>query len=426
MTSEQVRSSTAKSAFLVPIGSSGDVHPFIWIGKVLQDLGWDVTIFANAAFRPAVERSGARCVPMGEVEDYERLLHEPALWDPVKGPPTVLRYAGDVTSFYFDALKRELGDANPVIFAPSTAFGARLVREVTGRKLITVNLQPCIFLSVLNPPVFGRQFDFILRMPVWLRRLFFQLVYLRMQLPIGPGVNRACRDRGVRPPRNAFRDWWQSPDGSLCLFPDWFAPRQPDWPAALHHVGFPLYDLSDQQGLDDDLRQFLADGDAPILFTAGTAMTQGAKFFRNAVEICVRLGKRGLLLTKYPAQIPDPLPASIRHVSYAPFSLLLPSCAAIVHHGGIGTTSQALAAGVPQLIMPMAHDQPDNAARVVRLGVGDFLYPSAFDAESASAVLGRLTSSPSVREACDRWRDRSAADQPAEVLRGSLERLSVL
>jgi rhamnosyltransferase subunit B len=67
--------------------------------------------------------------------------------------------------------------------------------------------------------------------------------------------------------------------------------------------------------------------------------------------------------------LPAALPNFIRHFEYAPFSQLLPSVACLVHHGGIGTSSQAMAAGVRQVVTPMAHDQPDNAARMEKLGI---------------------------------------------------------
>jgi UDP:flavonoid glycosyltransferase YjiC (YdhE family) len=74
--------------------------------------------------------------------------------------------------------------------------------------------------------------------------------------------------------------------------------------------------------------------------------------------------------------------------------------AALVHHGGIGTTAQALAAGIPQLAMPLAHDQFDNATRVKRLGVGDWLMPSRFRGPVVAAELGALIGSEAVQRAC--------------------------
>jgi len=79
-----------------------------------------------------------------------------------------------------------------------------------------------------------------------------------------------------------------------------------------------------------------------------------------------RFGGRGRFLTRYPHQLPAPLPPFVRKCAFAPFTELFPLCAALMHHGGIGTTARALAAGTPQLILPLAYDQPDNAARVKR------------------------------------------------------------
>src|SRR5205823_5729755 len=115
---------------------------------------------------------------------------------------------------------------------------------------------------------------------------------------------------------------------------------------------------------------------------------------------CLRLRRRGLLLTRFPEQVPEGLPETICHVAYAPFSQVLPKAAALVHHGGIGTTAQALAAGIPQLVMPMAHDQPDNAARLERLGVGRTLYPKAYRGPAVAQRLGELLASEQVARCC--------------------------
>src|SRR5207253_413252 len=132
----------------------------------------------------------------------------------------------------------------------------------------------------------------------------------------------------------------------------------------------------------------------------GSAMKQGKAFFAAAVEACVKLGRRGMLLTRFPEQVPSPLPDGIRHFEYVPFSQVFPRAAAVVHHGGIGTTAQALAAAVPQLVMHMAHDQPDNAARVLRLGVGRPISPKAFRAPAVAKALHALSSSPEIAERC--------------------------
>ncbi len=92
------------------------------------------------------------------------------------------------------------------------------------------------------------------------------------------------------------------------------------------------------------------------MFTAGSAMTQGADFFRVSAEVCRRSHWSGILLTQFPEQLPATLPEGVCHFDYVPFSQVLPRAAAFVHHGGIGTVAQALAAGVRQLVVPLAHD----------------------------------------------------------------------
>jgi len=91
-------------------------------------------------------------------------------------------------------------------------------------------------------------------------------------------------------------------------------------------------------------------------------------------------------------------------VPYAPFDRLLPRCRAVVHHGGIGTTVQSFAAGIPQLVVPRAHDQFDNAMRVARIGAGAQLPFRRLDGGAAAAALRELVASSKVRAACRRAR----------------------
>ncbi len=122
-------------------------------------------------------------------------------------------------------------------------------------------------------------------------------------------------------------------------------------------------------------------------------------------------------MTRYPEQLPSALPPEIRHVAYVPFSQVLPRCKALVHHGGIGTVAQGLAAGVPQLVMAMSHDQPDNGYRLTRLGVGAYVYPKAFTAGRVADALARLTSSPEVASGVSRV---PSADRGADARRGGV------
>ena len=163
-----------------------------------------------------------------------------------------------------------------------------------------------------------------------------------------------------------------------------------------------------------------------MVITPGSANAQAGRFIREAVGAVRKLGRRGMVVTRYPEQVPAELGESIEAFEYIPFARVFPRAAGVVHHGGIGTTAQCLAAGVPQLIMPMAHDQPDNAARVKRMGGGDYLYPKAFRAEVIAPVLQGLMESPAVKKACAKYRckmgQQMTPDAVAEVIEEMGER----
>jgi UDP:flavonoid glycosyltransferase YjiC (YdhE family) len=289
--------------------------------------------------------------------------------------------------------------------------------------MATVHLAPSIFRSVIDPPKLPGLF-----MPNWLPRALKRKIWdfgdrWYIDPIVCPGLNAFRAEEGLSPVRQILKNWWHSPDLTIGLWPEWFAPVQPDWPPQARLAGFPLFDERGLDPLPAHLQTFLASGDKPIAFTPGSAMWQGRAFFEASAAACQRLGRRGLLLSRHADHIPPNLPAGVIHVEYAPFSELLPHVAALVHHGGIGTTSQGLAAGVPQLIMPMSHDQPDNAQRLARLGVGAAIPRNAYRGPAVARALRRLLDSTEVRQRCRAVRERFTTDEPFTRACGMIEAL---
>jgi rhamnosyltransferase subunit B len=176
--------------------------------------------------------------------------------------------------------------------------------------------------------------------------------------------------------------------------------------------------------LEPEVSRFLESGPPPVLLTPGSANMHAADFLEAGLEACRRLGLRALVVTPFKEQLPKQLPAGSGHFDFVAFSLAFPRCAAVVHHGGIGTCAQGMAAGVPQLIMAMAHDQPDNGWRLRHLGVGDYLYPRKFTAATVTETLHRLTNSPAVGNACCQVRERMREQMPAERVAELLEQFA--
>ena len=157
---------------------------------------------------------------------------------------------------------------------------------------------------------------------------------------------------------------------------------------------------------------FLDEGEAPVVFTPGSAMRHSSEFFAACVEACRIIGTRGVLISPFRDQLSRELPPYIQVIDSIPFSRLFTRAAAIVHHGGIGTSSQALSAAIPQVIMPMAFDQHDNADRLERLGVARSISPRRFRGPAVARVLGELLKSPSVAASCRSAGERMRRPDP--------------
>jgi rhamnosyltransferase subunit B len=202
-----------------------------------------------------------------------------------------------------------------------------------------------------------------------------------------------------------------SPQGVLGLFPEWFAPPQTDWPPKVTLTGFPLFDEADFRNVDEELENFLAKGPAPIVFTPGSTLVDGLSYYSAATAALNALDCRGIFLASQGTALPQLTP-NVLVRSYVPLSRLLPRVRALVHHGGIGTASQAFAAGIPQLITPFAHDQFDNAARVESLGCGVQmrLPPSG---PAMLVVLKQLLVDERIQTNCTAFRSRVVSGESA-------------
>ena len=167
-------------------------------------------------------------------------------------------------------------------------------------------------------------------------------------------------------------------------------------------TGFPLVEHGVSLTLTADLTRFLDAGPAPVVVSAGTANAVSHAFYAAAIEAYTMLGLRVVAVTADPLQLPEDLPDTVLHASYAPFDALLPRAAAFIRHGGIGSVAQALRAGIPQLIQPMAFDQFDNASRVARLNAGREILPRHFHSPGVAELLRMMLGDAAMAASCRR------------------------
>jgi UDP:flavonoid glycosyltransferase YjiC (YdhE family) len=319
------------------------------------------------------------------------------------------------------AIQARFEAGNTVIVASTLAFGARVASEKLRSPMVSVHLAPAAMRSlhdtaaVANIPAFPR-------LPRSTKRVLYWYFDRFVADPVlCHGLNEVRRELGLAPIRRPLHEWLHSPTRIIGLFPPWFAAPAADWPPQVRLTGFPLYDGPVSRALPAELVRFLLDrGEPPIVFTAGTAQSHGESFFRAAVDACVRLGMRGVLISRSAGQLPAETPTSVRAFAQAPFGELLPRAKVIVHHGGIGTAAQALRAGIAQVVVPLAYDQPDNAARLKRLGVASILpqrrLNGAHLASTLRALLARPDLSAKLSEVARRFEHDSAVDDTCRLI----------
>ena len=315
--------------------------------------------------------------------------------DEQRGPEHIVKHVmmPAVRETYEDLLAAA-GDAD-LLVAADLVYVAPLVAAVSGLPWVAVTMAPFSFLSRHDPPVLSQApwlarladvskpaYAALLRLGKWrIRHWGERLDALRdtLGLPREADPLFAARERAAV---------------LLGMFSPVFGPPQPDWPRNARATGFAFYDR--HEPMPDDLHRFLDNGEAPIVFTLGSAAVfDPGDFYRESAAAARLLGRRGVLLVGPEAHDVPTADDQIAVAAYAPYSVLLPRAAAVVHQGGIGTTAQALRAGRPMLIVPFSHDQPDNAARVVRLGAGLTVRRRRYSAQTAAAALRKLIEEPS-------------------------------
>ncbi len=386
---------------LMPFGSAGDTFPFIGLGQHLQQRDHTVRIAGNGYFRSHVKDAGLPFDELWSKQDYLDNLNNPDIWHPTRGFKAIVghpKMAEMVEEQHVYIIEQFNRNPNIIIVAGSLTFGARIARETHGLKMATIHLSPSVLLSAIKPPRLPN-----MTIPSWCPRSMVRLLYwMGNRLVIDPTMQQVVGKyrKELRLPRikNYFKDWIHSTELVLGLWPDWFAEPVADWPKNTKLTGFPFFDSTSTSPLSGSAMEFVQAGSPPIVATFGSAMKLGEPLFKATIEACTALNQRTILLTPFTEQVPEPLPPTIRRFDYLPLSKLLPHAAALVHHGGIGTTSQALRAGVPQVITPLAHDQFDNAERVQALGVSTIVPAAKINAKRLSKGISQAVNQLDMRE----------------------------
>lgn len=344
------------------IGSAGDVLPLLAVAKALADAGAAVTAVVEPQWIDRAKALGLVCRPI----PGEPIPIAPQ-WSTTKSGAIDMLSTGIAPRAHdIYAAITAIHDDNPVnaVVGHHISFGAPWAAQAIGVPWIMAAVAPASWPSLANPNLYPGMPDRPL--PRWSIRLGSALAKRRISRAIDPPLNAVRTGLGMPAQRHHMFDGQWSNTLNLGLWSPLFRAPAADDRTTCAVVGFPSLGPA-QEPLAEDLRAFLDAGDPPLLISLGSTVAKAApEHTESLISSASALGVRCIALTGIPDQ---PSTATVLRVGWADHDALLPHCAAVVHHGGIGSTAAALRAGVPSGVMPFAHDQPDNARRAHRLGL---------------------------------------------------------
>lgn len=382
------------------MGSLGDLHPMIALALELKKRGHDTVLNTWEGYREKVVDLGLEFRPLRpNIDPTDRELLRKTM-DAKTGPEMVIKELifpnlGDM----YEDLRAACEGADLLINGEIVYATASLV-EKTGIKWISATLAPLSMFSSEDPNIYpaAEWLEYLRPMPAFMHRALLGVMRLSLNSWYEP-YKSFRRSIGLSEEHEPIFDGKFSKLLNLALFSKAIGRPQPDWHSPTLQTGFCFFDESGSAELDPQLGAFLDDGEPPIIFTLGSAAVLDARdFFDESVKAAKLLGRRALLLYGRENDPPKGMDETMAAFEYAPYSLVFPRAACVVHQAGIGTTAQVLRAGVPHLIMPYSHDQPDNAARCRRAGVAEIIDRDNYNANSAAKALAPILSDPKYRE----------------------------
>mgnify|MGYP003296282632 CR=1 FL=1 len=301
------------------LGSLGDNLPFMALGAALARRGNEVRLYGNGYFRRYAEERGLHFTATSEAAEYEAFLNSPVATDPREGMRRVAAGVMARVEASYQVMAQDVVPGQTIAIASTFAFAPRLLAETHGIPVAVIHLSPSVLRSEFCAPRFS-PLGHMTALPRFVKRFIWRTMDSKFMDPLYTVPFNQIRQRlGLSPVNRMFHQWLHQPDAALCMAPEWFSARQPDWPAQLEMTGFPLAEHGESEPLPAELTNFIDAGAAPVVITAGTANAVSHAFFSAALAACRLLGMRAIVVTADRKQLPPDLPDGVIHAAYAPF-----------------------------------------------------------------------------------------------------------
>lgn len=353
---------------ILTYGSRGDVQPFLPLSLGLMARGHFVSLAAPSRFKHLIEESGIHFVPLaGNPEDLSRGFND-AGYNFIKQFHAMMKHAIEIGADILRQTENACKDADLIIHTFAHAVG--------GHTLACEQNIPDIHIQGF--PMFTPTGDYPnVTLPNWKLRAWNRFTHqfaIKMSWWGAKfGYEQVRRRTGI-PPRKLYSPFEDDRLRSLtpipCAWSPSLIPPSRDWSPNIHVTGYLFGELDADYRPPDEFQKFLAAGDAPICVSFGSMLNrESAKIHDIVREALVQTNHRGIILSGW-SNVQSESSNQILYLDAVPHSWLLPRCNMLIHHGGAGTTSAGLRAGIPNIVIPHAADQPFWGRRVHMIGAG--------------------------------------------------------
>lgn len=392
---------------LVTHWTGGDVYPFIRFGKLLKKEGYKVTLLTHCVYEEKARAAGLEFVAVDTKDEYESLNRDLAmLADPIGNKEDYhafhkLYHGKERLLREVDLIEKVCTRESIIIARHRSSISGLLAAEKNHLPYASMILAPNYFSHMeLHDQMFGKSFC--------------------------DEINQARTILQLKPIRN-WKAWLYSPKQILCGWPKWYAKEDETWPESAVPIGFlEDCDMTDSFEFDHEIRALLQEADQhkkkTVIVTGGSSRMVSKEFYRTAIQACILAGVYAIAVTPYEEYIPEDLPDTIQCLRNVSLRNLMKKVDMVIHHGGMGTINEAIDAAVPQIVMPHLTDGPDNADRLVALGIASKFSPKLWDADRiARSVAEQLDDR--TRALCMKYKDMNMETYSAKLWKNVISKI---
>ena len=383
-------------------GSRGDIQPCLALSKGLKEAGYHICLAAPESFANFIQENDVEFYPLrGDVQqimasDTGRNFMETGGTNPIKSIRAMRSMIAPIVTNMLEDTYAACLDADALVCLGVFSQFGQSIAEALGIRIINIEPTPLLPTKAFPAPSWPIQRNLggfhnylsglAMLQVVW---MWYRPFVKDFRRRLGLSINGSL---------GLFRTLRRTP--MLSAYSSIIIPHPPDWPESIHVTGYLFLDNRDDQQPSVELKAFLDAGDPPVYIGFGSmAGCNPEQLFKLVSEALVKSSQRGLLLTGWGGLRTELMPNNVFVADAVPHSWLFPRMAAVVHHGGAGTTAEGLRAGVPTVIIPFAFDQSFWGARIKELGLGPEPIPlKKLTADNLANAIRIAVTDPDIRE----------------------------